>query len=112
MAHNVSFDFSFMRKEFERMGEIFKTKQEFCSMKKTTPICKLKRTTTNAYKDPKLAELCAFLGITNQDIQEQNVKLFNENVSFHDARFDTTAVYLAVNKMIEKGLFDELENYF
>lgn len=111
VAHNVSFDFSFMRKEFERMGEIFKTKNEFCSMKKTTPICKLKRTTTNAYKYPKLAELCAFLGITDQDIKEHNLKLFNENVSFHDARFDTTALFLAVNKMIKKGVFTELENY-
>ncbi len=111
VAHNVSFDFSFMRKEFERMDEVFKCKNEFCSMKKTTPICKLKRSSSNGYKYPKLSELCLFLGITDEQIQNSNVKLYGESVGFHDARFDTTALYLAVNKMIENQIFIDLKNY-
>lgn len=111
VAHNVNFDFSFMRKEFERLGEIFKVTAEFCSMKKTTPICCLRRTSTNAYKYPKLSELCAFLGISDAQIQNTNLALFNQNVGFHDARFDTTAVYLAVNELIKKEYFIKLKNY-
>ena len=61
VAHNTAFDFSFMRAEYERLNEIFYIKNEFCSMKKTTPICKLLRKSGVGYKYPKLAELCDFL---------------------------------------------------
>lgn len=99
-AHNVSFDFSFLRKEFETAGEDFKYNEIFCSMKKFTPICKLKRTNSLGYKYPKLNELCAFLGITDSEIERETNNLFNEKLLFHDARYDTTAVYLAVNKAL------------
>ena len=111
IAHNTSFDFSFMRKEFERMDSAFLIKNEFCSMKKFTPICKLQRNSGVGYKYPKLIELCSFLGILENDIQNTANLLFNSSSAFHDARFDTSAVYLAVNKGIEKEYFKELKDY-
>ena len=111
VAHNTSFDFSFMRKEYERLNEVFYIKNEFCSMKKSTPICKLLRKSGVGYKYPKLSELCEFLSINNAEILSFSSKAFNSESGFHDARFDTSAVYLAVNKMMENGCFKELEEF-
>ncbi len=111
VSHNTAFDFSFMRKEYERLNEIFYIKNEFCSMKKSTPICKLLRKSGTGYKYPKLQELCQFCEISDNEILTFSSTAFNSACSFHDARFDTSAVYLAVNKMIENGCFKELEEY-
>lgn len=111
VAHNTSFDFSFMRKEYERLNEVFYIKNEFCSMKNSTPICKLKRKTGEGYKYPKLQELCEFLGISNADVLAFASNNFNGSCDFHDARFDTSAVYLSINKMFEKGYFKELKKF-
>ena len=97
VSHNTAFDFMFMRAEFERLGESFTVKNEFCSMKKMTAVCKLARSKGVGYKYPKLSELCAYFDITDREIAITSQKLFGESVNFHDARFDTTAVYLAVN---------------
>ncbi len=108
VSHNTAFDFSFMRKEYERLNEVFYIKNEFCSMKKSTPICKLLRKSGVGYKYPKLQELCEFCGISDSDILSFASTVFDSACDFHDARFDTSAVYLAVNKMIENGCFKEL----
>lgn len=111
VAHNTAFDFSFMRAEFERMNEIFKVNNEFCSMKNTTALCCLMRSSGRGYKYPKLSELCNFLGVSEVDIQKATNEFYGQNIAFHDARFDSTAVYLAMNKCIEKGIFKELANF-
>lgn len=103
VAHNISFDFSFLREEFERAGIPFSYKEEFCTMKKFTPLCKLPRKSGVGYKYPRLNELCEYLGITERDIDKACASLFSGDVGYHDARFDTTAVYLAVNKAIRRG---------
>ncbi len=110
-AHNTSFDFSFMRNEYDRLGQTFYIKNEFCSMKKSTPICKLPRKSGIGYKYPKLSELCAFVGISDLDISKQVCTLFGTNSAFHDARFDTSALYLAVNKCIQLEYFKDLNEY-
>ncbi|MBO7149939.1 MAG: 3'-5' exonuclease [Clostridia bacterium] len=111
VSHNTAFDFSFMRKEYERLNEVFYIKNEFCSMKRSTPICKLLRKSGVGYKYPKLQELCEFCAISDNDILSFSSTAFDSVCSFHDARFDTSAVYLSVNKMIEKGCFKELEDF-
>lgn len=98
ITHNTAFDFMFLRKEFERLGRIFTVNAEFCSMKKTVPICKLHRNSGNGYKYPKLSELCEHFGITEKTISDFEKDVFTENSGFHDARFDTSAVFLAINK--------------
>lgn len=111
VAHNTSFDFMFMRAEFERLNKIFYVKDEFCSMKSMTPICKLQRSKGMGYKYPKLSELCSYFGITDREIAITSQKLFGASASFHDARFDTAAVYLAVNYgMEQEPIMEDLKN--
>ena len=63
-----------------------------------TTVCKIKRKNSDGYKYPRLCELTAFLGITDSEILSESKRLFGEKTGYHDARFDTTAVYLAMNK--------------
>lgn len=97
VAHNKSFDFNFLLKEFSRCGRTLEINDSFCSMKSTVGLCKLSRPNSRGYKYPKLIELCDKLGITQQDIAKACQILYGENVGFHDARFDTVAVAFAVN---------------
>ena len=105
VSHNTAFDFMFMRTEFERLGKVFSPKREFCTMKKSTPICKLKRTSGVGYKYPKLSELCEFFNISVNEIEKASIKIFGEKVGFHDARFDTTALFMCLNYAI--NFYDE-----
>ena len=102
VAHNVSFDIMFLRSEFEKLNLDLPITNTFCSMKKTTPICKLLGR-REGYKYPKLNELTAFMGITDKQILTEAERLFGCSCGYHDARFDTTALYLAMNK----GMNDE-----
>ena len=104
ITHNTAFDFMFLRAEYERQGEIFSVKKEFCSMKKSVHVCRLPRSRGNGYKYPKLYELCGHFGITEYDVREKTAELFGEEyVGYHDARFDTAALYLAVNEAIKRN---------
>ncbi|MBR2870402.1 MAG: 3'-5' exonuclease [Clostridia bacterium] len=96
-AHNTAFDFKFLRREFERCRKDFMVNAEFCTMKNSVTTCKLIRPNSGGYKYPRLNELCVFLGITDNDIQENSRKIFGESAGYHDARFDTVALYLAFN---------------
>ncbi len=112
VAHNVSFDAMFLREEFLRIGKVYCPNKEFCTMKMLTPVCKLKRSTTNAYKYPKLQEACDFFSITDTEIKQDVKRLFNGEVGYHDARFDTTALYLVANRMMDdKNISGGLEKY-
>ena len=100
VTHNTSFDFMFLRAEFERCNHQLCIKEQFCSMKNSTAICKLKGR-REGYKYPKLSELMSHFGISDLDIKTTSKKLFCDEADYHDARFDTTAVYLATNYAIE-----------
>lgn len=102
VSHNTAFDFMFMRTEFERLGRVFTPKKEFCTMKNFTPVCKLPKKRGEGYKYPKLSELCEFFNITDNQIRQASNKVFGASVSFHDARFDTTAVLMNLNFAISK----------
>lgn len=110
VCHNVNFDFMFLRAEFERCGKDFLYKNDFCTMKKLTPVCKLSRSKNSGYKYPKLSEACAFFGITDTEIKSDVKRFFGEETDFHDARFDTTALYLIANYGMGNGM-EELKNY-
>jgi len=101
VAHNFNFDFMFLSAEFENIGDRFEFNQSFCSMKKFTPICKLPRSGGAGYKYPKLTELCSFLDIYAYDVTRATISLFGAAPSAHDARYDTAALYLAMNRGAE-----------
>ncbi len=112
VSHNTAFDFAFMRTEFLRENKIFSCKNEFCSMKNMTPVCKLPRKTGVGYKYPKLSELCEYFKLSETEIMLSARKLFGFVTGAHDARFDTTAVYLAVNTgLVSEPIMKDLKNY-
>ncbi len=96
VAHNVSFDMMFLRAEFERVGLTLYIKNELCSMKSMTPVCKLlgKRA---GYKYPKLSEMTAYFKLSDYEIALCTKDIFGQTVGFHDARFDTTALFLSMD---------------
>ncbi len=111
VAHNVSFDMMFLRAEFEKWGVPLYIKREYCSMKNMTPVCKLigKRA---GYKYPKLNEMTAYFKISDYEIGLTTKEIFKDTVGFHDARFDTTALYLSmdIGMHSEKALM-EIKDY-
>ena len=113
VSHNTAFDFMFLRAEYERLGKLFAVKKDFCSMKKSVPVCKIRKTRGNGYKYPKLFELCEHFGITEYDVKDKAEELFGEDkAGFHDARFDTTAMFLAMNEGMKRNeVISELEDY-
>ena len=67
-------------------------------------ILKLK-SSIGTLKSPKLSELLTYLKISEENILDSTKKFFNSEESyFHDARFDTTALYLAIVKSIKLNL--------
>jgi DNA polymerase-3 subunit epsilon len=98
IAHNIDFDLSFMRAEFERAGVQFKYKNSLCSMKTCVPICKLPRSRGVGFKYPKLGEMLNYFGYTDCDIVAKEKEIYGMVTSAHDARYDTVALYMAVNK--------------
>lgn len=104
LGHNINFDISFLKKEFERININFEPKNLFCSMNYFKNILKLK-SSIGTIKSPKLSELLNYLKISDENIIESTKKFFNTEESyFHDARFDTTALYLAIIKSIKINL--------
>lgn len=104
VAHNVNFDFMFLRSEFERCGLDFIYKKELCTMKELTPVCKLLKRSGSGYKYPKLVEACNFFGVTDTEIKEDVMRFFDVELDYHDARFDTVALFLVANRGIEKEI--------
>lgn len=109
-CHNAAFDVMFLRAEFERAGLDLPIAESFCTMKKSVEICKIPRGRGCGYKYPKLNELCDFYGITQNEIAKTTEKLFGAKCGFHDARFDTAALYLAANRGMANGYYEELKD--
>ena len=111
VAHNVAFDISFLRAEFERLGIQLQDLNTFCTMKKSVSLCKIARK-NGGYKYPKLVELCSFLCLRQDEINNACIKLFGSRVGFHDARFDTVSLYLLAQRGMQNySQVFELQQY-
>ncbi len=85
-------------------------KKTFCTMAYYKDICKIPSPNGNGIKNPKLSETIEYLGITDEAIEKKANELFQGSGNYHDARFDTAAVYLLViegmkKKLIKPGFF-------
>ena len=95
VAHNVKFDIGFLIAEFNYQDRIFRYRESFDTMKAFTPIMKMERSNHKGYKYPKLGEMCEFLDVYPYDITRKSIEFFGDgDVGGHDARYDTTALYL------------------
>ena len=106
VAHNLPFDEKFLSVEFMRLGNYtVKPVSRLDTMKYFKDIVRLpaKLTRYGPYKNPKLSELVSFFNISEQKINITCDKLFNTSdshylkTSYHDSRFDTTAIYIITN---------------
>ncbi|MBP5372558.1 MAG: 3'-5' exonuclease [Clostridia bacterium] len=110
VAHNFKFDLSFMIAEFNYLDRIFRYNASFDTMKYFTPIMKLKRTSSNAYKYPKLTELMEFAEVYPYDVTKFTMNNFKgAAANAHDARFDTAAMFLACKRFRLSELEGESE---
>lgn len=103
IAHNDKFDINFLAHEFSYIDIEFKFKASLCSMRYFTPILKIQRK-SGGYKYPKLSEVAEFFELYPYDVTRKCIELFKTNdVSFHDARYDTTTMYLCMKMQAEKN---------
>lgn len=98
VAHNAWFDKKFIQYEYERLGLSYEP-EVFCTMQHFTPICKIPHHHNGGYKRPKLSELLSFYTISEQEVQQVAQELFQTHTTTaHDARYDTTALYLVMQR--------------
>ena len=121
IGHNVQFDVKFLKHEVDSLyqaGMIDSTwepKKTFCTMAYYKNICNIPSANGNGIKNPKLSEVITFLGISDKAIAAKADELFQGSGNYHDARFDTAAVYLLViegmkKKYIKPGFFSNQLN--
>lgn len=112
IAHNVNFDLKFMNAEFERLGIPFSFKKTFCTMEYFKDITKIPARNGGGYKNPKLEEVVQYYQIEKENIMNATNRLFDcSEVSYHDARYDTTAMYVCC--LLSRGrdeVFDLMED--
>lgn len=106
VAHNEVFDERFISTELWRCGISYRPVSRLCTMEIFKPILAIpsKYKKYGKYKNPKLEEVLNYLNISPEKVSEYSKKLFNYNgdTDFHDSRFDTTGMYVAVNVYREK----------
>lgn len=114
VAHNEKFDENFISTEFWRENIVFKPYDKFCTMEYFKDILKIPATNKRygKYKNPKLEEVVNYLCLDEAKIEVYEKQIFNmdinENGVYHDARFDTTSMYVAfhVYKDLLRGTKD------
>ncbi|MBR1454706.1 MAG: 3'-5' exonuclease [Lachnospiraceae bacterium] len=103
IAHNLPFDEKFISSEFWRTGISFKPFGRYDTMQYFTNIVKIpsrSRFSKGGYKFPKLSEVGSFFNVNIDKVKEYTNRLFcgsDKEQGFHDARFDTTLMYVCVN---------------
>lgn len=100
IAHNISFDRSFMRCELERAGFAYSPKEELCSMRYFVNKLQIPGR-SRAYKMPSLAELATYMGVSGEDADRLSTQIFGGSLGAHDARHDTVKMYMALQKARE-----------
>lgn len=95
IAHNSKFDLRFVQAEFDRLHMPCELKKDFCTMEYFKNILKLSKKRGSGYKNPKVEEVMNFYNISDDYVLNKTKKIFScDDISFHDARYDTVAMYL------------------
>lgn len=111
VGHNVGFDISFMIAEFRGQDRQFRYKEQFDTMKYSTPVMKLPRKSGRGYKYPKLTELTEYAGVFPYDVSRKTMEIFGTDaLDVHNAAYDTTMTFLASCALEEKD--EKLRDFF
>ena len=102
VAHNIKFDQNFLEIEFWRQGMTFVPAKALDTMDYFREIVKLqggRKAPGSEFKNPKLIELVNEFHVNLDKVKAYSEQLFNytEDIDFHDARFDTTAMFVVCN---------------
>jgi|SRR4030067_756821 len=104
VAHNIDFDINFLKIELSRCGYTLKVSHFFCCMKRLTGVIGITGIRSK-YKYPSLKELVKFLTIEEKDISRHCRLHFGaDKASYHDARYDATAVMLCYQRIKERDI--------
>lgn len=103
-AHNAAFDKRFLQAEFRRLDMDLPAAPSFCTMKYFTKIVGLPPHQKNGRsKPPRLGELMAFYRLPPDLVADRARIWFGCGDAPHDARFDTAAVWLCMEKAMAAG---------
>lgn len=97
VSHNIKFDERFLKSELFKVGIRFEPKERLCTMEyfKDKLKCKDK---VGRVKNPSVKDLIKYFGIKEDKIRSYSNELFGcSDVSYHDGRFDVTAIFIATN---------------
>ena len=104
VGHNVAADDRYLRVELERLGLQLPKIKTFCTMNYFTSDTGLvRKVNIGRPKPPKLGELCTHFGITEDLVAEKSAEWFGGGAQAHDARYDTVATYLCLEKATQLG---------
>lgn len=105
IGHNVAADERYLRVEMERAGLKLRKVPTFCTMNFASGLMNLERkVVTGRPKPPRLAELAAWYGVTEEEAADKTREWFKiPDIGLHDARFDTVLTYLSLKRAIQKG---------
>lgn len=96
VGHNISSDVKALKAEFARCGLDFAPKRTFCTMNRFTKEMGLPRRCGRGPKPPRLMELAAYFGLTEEEIASAAGEWFGGGDVAHDARFDAAATWLCL----------------
>jgi DNA polymerase III alpha subunit (gram-positive type) len=107
IAHNLKFDENFISTEFWRENIVFKPTDRFDTMSYFVNILKIPGR-YGKYKNPKLEELVDCFKIDKERVMKYCEMLFktDEKQSFHDARYDTTSMFVAF-QVYKESLYNQ-----
>ncbi len=95
VAHNAKFDIGIMKCEYQRVNDHFHFCDKMCTMEFMRRYLKIPDKYGRGYKPPRLSEFVDRY-VTNEEIVSKTAELFKTTACYHDARYDTTAMFLAV----------------
>lgn len=105
IAHNCKFDRRFLDAEFKRLNIPCEIKKDFCTMEYFKNLLKIPNKRGRGYKNPRVEEVMDFYSISTDYVLKQTKKIFNcEDISFHDARYDTAAMYACCLKSQKRNI--------